>query len=251
MSLKSYEKFIDTTIKDAQSKFSTAIQSYINLVIGRANGPTEEFINPVQAQNTANDLLEQAGYTAATLEFLNNDYGRAVNQSSDLLKSRFGGTYRFSDDSLLILDSIKNTDLLQFNQISQDLANRIGRAFSDLSRGLLDKDTFIAQVTQQSELVDNRYIKTQVDTAFSGFNREANQRLATDAGFTEFRYVGPLDSITRDFCRNVLEGKYGEPVKTLDEWNELNDVPERKGQPNPVSVFQGGYNCRHNLVAVR
>jgi len=47
-----------------------------------------------------------------------------------------------------------------------------------------------------------------------------------------------LDDKTREFCRKHI----GE-VKTLEEWDKLDN-----GQLNPVSVYCGGYNCRHFLM---
>jgi hypothetical protein len=82
--------------------------------------------------------------------------------------------------------------------------------------------------------------KTWLETAQSAFSREANVRLAEDVGIEKFEYVGPLDGITRPFC----EKHVGE-VKTIEGWDKLDN-----GQISPVSVFCGGYRCRHKLVGV-
>lgn len=250
MSLRRYERFINRTIEDFQQAFGSVIQSFTRMVRGRIGGQTEEFLNVQVSEDAARELLAEAGYFNTTSDFINGAYGSAVNESFDFLRGRFNAPFRFSDESLAILDSIKETDISTFGQISDDLVTRTGRAFGDWARGSLDRQTFIDQVQNNSRIINDSYLKPQVDTLFSAYNRQVTQKMAEDAGFTKFRYVGPNDSLTRDFCRQVLNGEFGEPVKTIDEWNELNNVSSRAGQPSPVSQFQGGFNCRHNLVPV-
>lgn len=59
-----------------------------------------------------------------------------------------------------------------------------------------------------------------------------------------YAYGGPVDSITREFCREHATATTNN-VYTLDALNSLDNGP---GQPKPVSVYLGGYRCRHNLI---
>jgi hypothetical protein len=67
--------------------------------------------------------------------------------------------------------------------------------------------------------------------------------LAEDNGITEFQYVGPRDQLNRTFCKFPGEGGHLFEIKTKEEWDQLDN-----GQIGPVSVYRGGYNCRHQLV---
>jgi hypothetical protein len=58
-----------------------------------------------------------------------------------------------------------------------------------------------------------------------------------------YGYGGPIDSIARPFCREHHTRLTGQ-VYTLDALNRLDNGAH---QPKPVSVYLGGYNCRHNL----
>lgn len=250
MSLKDYESFIDRIIKNTQSEFSKVIRRLNTLIRGATAGTGQDYLDVAIATNTAESLIIEAGYTSATTNFINGAYGAAVNESAKFLKSMLGGTFRFSDESLAILQSTKETDLSKFVQIQGDLRTRLANGFSSWARGGISRDELIESLKQQGNIINDRYLKTEVDTAFAAYNQQTNLLMATDAGFTKFRYVGPSDRKTRKFCGEVLSGVYGDPVKTLEEWNKLNDVDSRSGQPDPVSVFRGGYNCRHQLVPV-
>ena len=85
------------------------------------------------------------------------------------------------------------------------------------------------------------HAQTWTTTSTSGLYRESNTLLAQDNGLEKFEYVGVLDDRTRDFCIDALSM----PPMTIDEWNA-----QKNGQIEPVSIYGGGYNCRHSLVGV-
>jgi len=57
-----------------------------------------------------------------------------------------------------------------------------------------------------------------------------------------YGYGGPVDAITRLFCREH-HSRLTSQVYTRQALDRLSNP----GQPTPVSVYLGGYNCRHNL----
>lgn len=57
-----------------------------------------------------------------------------------------------------------------------------------------------------------------------------------------YAYGGPVDAITRLFCRNH-HSRLTSQVYTVEALDRLSNP----GQPTPVSVYLGGFNCRHNL----
>lgn len=74
------------------------------------------------------------------------------------------------------------------------------------------------------------------------FSREVNAAKAEAVDLKYFRYWGPLDGITRPFCRRHV-GK----VFTLDEINALDNRQTGRGS---VLIAAGGYNCRHHWRGV-
>lgn len=77
--------------------------------------------------------------------------------------------------------------------------------------------------------------RTLYDTAVSTFSREVGLVHATGEDDELFLYAGPIDSITRPFCRARV-GK----VYARDEIDEMDN-----GQIPNVLITGGGYNCRH------
>src|SRR5574343_79348 len=80
-----------------------------------------------------------------------------------------------------------------------------------------------------------------VDTSLMGADRIASVEGAAGAGFEFFLYDGPVDQLTRAWCR--------QRVGRVFTREEMDDTPNDTG-PNPPSVYGGGYNCRHRWVPV-
>lgn len=73
------------------------------------------------------------------------------------------------------------------------------------------------------------------------FSRSVNARKADDLDYEWFEYIGPLDSITRPFCRPLVGH-----VFSRQEIDQMDN-----GQTGDVMVSGGGYNCRHHWRPVR
>ncbi len=77
------------------------------------------------------------------------------------------------------------------------------------------------------------------NASMAGFDNASHVQYATAAGLTHFKYDGIVDSTTRPFCRQRV-GK----IYTIEELDAMEN-----GQLNPVSVYLGGYRCKHFLTA--
>lgn len=80
-------------------------------------------------------------------------------------------------------------------------------------------------------------------TEMGGIDRGLKRIQAERGGIDHGLYSGIYDDIIRPFCDRQLG-----LIKTYEEWDEMaNDMPE--GQfDKPVSVYGGGYYCRHRIV---
>lgn len=82
---------------------------------------------------------------------------------------------------------------------------------------------------------------TEVRTNLATFDRLAAEQSSTLAGLTLRVYLGPLDGLTRPFCRAIINRVFSQ-----DQVAELDN-----GQTGPGMWGGGGYNCRHRWVSVR
>jgi hypothetical protein len=185
-------------------------------------------------------VLIDSGYYQTTGALLNEGYQAAINESANLYSQLYDESFQFQDVSLQQLNALKNLDLTQFNQLADTAAQTLNRTLTDLQFGAIDFNQ--ALTTLREKVVDQlqRHGKTWLTTGLSGIYRESTTQLASDNGIERYQYVGPNDSLTRPFCK-----KYLGQVKTLDEWNKLDN-----GQINPVGTYGGGYNCRHTFIGV-
>lgn len=79
-------------------------------------------------------------------------------------------------------------------------------------------------------------IETEVNTTLMAYQRVLHLEKASKSGVDKFLYVGPDDDITRPFCQERVE-----QIFTRDEIDAMDN-----DQGLPVSIYCGGYNCRHH-----
>ena len=86
-------------------------------------------------------------------------------------------------------------------------------------------------------------VETDIRTALSGLSGSLTAKKSAELGINKWRYIGPLDQVTRKFCENVLaENK----IWTRPEIDALNSDPE--ASELDVFTYKGGYNCRHEWI---
>lgn len=92
----------------------------------------------------------------------------------------------------------------------------------------------LAQRVERSRKQARRW----VDDATIQHSRSVHARMAEDAGIRWYIYRGPLDSITRPFCRERLGHVYSRA--------EIEAMSNGQTGAGSVMVACGGYNCRHH-----
>lgn len=128
-----------------------------------------------------------------------------------------------------------------------EIAERVGAGSQSLRETIADVlsspvpvDEAIETIAGELDLTTAQTV-TVIDTGTMAVDRTAVVAQADDAGFGYYLFDGPVDDLTRDWCRARV-GK----LFTLDE---LNEEPNDTG-PQPPSAFAGGYNCRHRWVPI-
>jgi hypothetical protein len=90
-----------------------------------------------------------------------------------------------------------------------------------------------------------RYASQSLHDSLMQFDATVNTKIAIDAGATKFKYFGPDDSVTREFCGRHV-GKVFTKEEVTEAWSG-SWAGKISGDP---FVVRGGYNCRHHFRGV-
>lgn len=146
--------------------------------------------------------------------------------------------------------TLSEVDLDVIEALAQFDTQRIGTFVDDYLGGLktsMTSSIFLGETPDLDALQEVNEstlayrARTELNTALSALNRTVTLKKADDLNIEYFEYVGPLDKKTREFCAARV-GKVFTRAE-IATWDN--------GQGLPADVYLGGYNCRHQLVAVR
>lgn len=145
----------------------------------------------------------------------------------------------FYSTDMSLLTALAEMDDARWSLISQELAA--------VTKESLLRSAFLgATLSDVSEIISSSVGSTmakannQARTMLMAYGRQVNMMLGERAGVGWYVYIGPLDQISRPFCRH-LAGK----VLSVEQIKALEN-----GQIEPPMVHGGGYNCRHHWSPV-
>lgn len=151
----------------------------------------------------------------------------------------------FTPDQVQALERIVNGQMDEVARLLGDGSQEIAAAMRIGTQTGADLGDLIEEVER---VLDTSFVRAQsaVDAAIMGAGRSvtvtAVKAANADGEALGFRLVGPMDSKTRPWCREVLRA--GETI-TLAELEQLDN-----GTALPASTFAGGYGCRHSWAPV-
>lgn len=194
------------------------------------------------AMRNINQILEKSGF-----DDLIKEQAKALGDLSAKIledggKQGFAAKYSSTSSQayeMLLAGASRGTLSLQ-----SEVASTLERALLSSVSGTMDKSALLDTLESQLD-ISTRKAETLIDTTLRAFNRDLSVNYATENGVKWFAYMGPDDSINRDFCNHFVGTRV-----TLDILKEHENDFGREGQPSPVTVYLGGYNCRHSLVAL-
>ena len=235
-SLAETDKEIATFWKevDAAEKRLSAMLSKL-LQEGDTVGSVDIAITKASVQQA----LVDSGYYKIVDRLLNDEYQTLLDRNIKDYKAMIGD-FAYNGTSIEKLNAMKDLDLSQFGQLSDDLATQVTKHLINYQLGVITQNQAVTFMGQAAGDL-GKYSKTWIDTATSAFYRTSNAQLGLDNGIKNYEYFGPDDKITRPFCREHL----GE-VKSWEEWAKITNG----NQPGPVTVYGGGYGCRHVLTGI-
>jgi hypothetical protein len=184
-------------------------------------------------------LMVESGYYEVTGDLLSTKYQGFIDGAHAAYEKQLGKSLQYSDVSLSRLDQIRNLDADNFNTIAADNINQLQKVMLDYQFGAMDLRAASDRIAKIMGPDFERYADTVIRETAVAFDREANNLMAVDAGFTEFEYIGPDDSVTRDFCQEQL-------AKGPMPWSYWQKLQNEGGYP--AAIYGGGVNCRHQIV---
>lgn len=178
--------------------------------------------------------IVSSGRAAAFSDFLDLYESRA----KDVLKIiKDAGKYVvYTGADAAVIDAVVNTD---FDVMGNSIGLAGGSVRQQVIRGIVLGQSAQIDVEGLGGRLES-HIKTEIRTGEMAFSRTITALKSKDLGVKKYEYVGPLDNLTREFCRGVVGHTYTEEeIKGMDNEQGL-----------PVLEYGGGYNCRHIWLPV-
>ena len=203
-----------------------------------------------QVDNMLVSAMDRAGYGALAEEFAAGFPGQLpyldqmIDAISHELKTPLEVVLDRADQAALASQQISTVDTLQ--TVVESMASIAKRKalfsfgamkFADVASSIAT--TFsksIGEATTLAATATSMFFRTMQDRTFQHVED------GLPVGAVKYRYDGPLDKVTREFCVDMLVRSKANPM-TRAAIEDLNN-----GQlPNPY-ITGGGYNCRHQWV---
>jgi hypothetical protein len=218
------------------------VENNLKKLLVEYSGKTSQAVDiefALEAKTQLQALLRDAGYYTAVDD--------AVGKYSTVIKSvkdtygAFGANVKFTDIDRRAITEFIQTDLGEFADLGRDIQRQIYKSLTDSALGGIsvpESVTAIEAALANTDIAKHAY--TIINTAYLQFNARVNNIAAENTGWKQAIYMGPIDNVTRDFCRAHIN-----QIMTIDEAKKLQND---QGMSAWSSV--GGWNCRHRWVAV-
>ena len=193
----------------------------------------------VQARVQLREAIEQE--YLSVVDGIVRDYSVLADDIASML-----GTY--GDVTKLDPAIISQLQTLTFQGFDDLGGNFLDAVSKEIYENTLTGTSFASSVTTIKQSVDSglgRYAKQSLHDGLLQFDATVNTKIALDAGATEFKYYGPDDEATREFCNRHIGKTY-----TKEEIEEIwsgDWAGKISGDP---FVVRGGYNCRHRFRGI-
>jgi hypothetical protein len=133
----------------------------------------------------------------------------------------------------------------ELTQVARSASDDVSQIIRRAVMGGGDPVDLLMNIKNKLKVKDHQ-AKTLASTTLAAFARTINVRHATDSGVVWYTYRGPMDELTRKFCRMFVDKKF-----TLRMFEmAAKAFPERQKQPYPAKAWGGGFNCRHSIDAL-
>lgn len=186
------------------------------------------------AEEIADLLLRNFGVASARFERASAAVADALNDDF----AKLGLSDAFTAQSAASLRAQVDGTLDRIAGVAKDATEALRTAIIDTVRSGVSPEAALSDIADAMRGTAAQVAST-FDTGLAGFDRTVSTQTATDAGIEWFLYDGPVDDLTRDYCRARVGYRF--TLASLDA------TPNDTG-PQPPSVYCGGWGCRHRLV---
>lgn len=184
------------------------------------------------------DVLGAKGYRQATEGLL--DRADDLLDHHQALAKEYGQHAQFLGGDPEALRILKGAMTAEFAGISEGTAREIGKQldYMVVSGRSVKEAAGAIRTTLDNKF--QRYAKTYAETSLAIYDSAINALSYPQEDGAHYIYVGPLDDLTRPFCRERV-GR----IFTVAEIRNMDN-----GQLPDVFLTRGGYNCRHDWLYV-
>lgn len=176
-----------------------------------------------------------------TVDGLVREYTAVAKDAADMLNT-YGSVTRLDPS---IISELQSMTFKGFEDLGQEYLDAVSK---ELYENTLVGTTFAQSVATIKASVSTglgRYASQALHDSLMQFDATVNTKMAIDAGATKFKYFGPDDSVTREFCERHV-GKTYTKEEIIEQWSG-SWAGKIDGDP---FVVRGGYNCRHRFRGV-
>lgn len=181
--------------------------------------------------------LDRAGYGALAARYSDASLDAVVAQVGRLRGAAKLAAFVTTDDAKIVaLKKLASIDLLQQG------AEIAHAAWRTLAQGIFTQRPTRVLLEDLADALDTELKDARriYDTTVNIFSRQVEAMKSKGAPDEPFAYMGPVDDKTREFCLERV-GK----VFTRSQIEQMDN-----GQLPNVFLSGGGYNCRHQFIAV-
>ena len=217
-----------------KSDYDSAMRSFL-ILLAAYTIPND--VGQINADIT--NMLSQSGVYDSISNLIGDGYQKAVDEISGQYTRIIGDKLDLTEEQINELQSKQEIDTLRNDANLQVFTAGLSQTLYNQQLDILNEKIVADNVNSLVKTLDNK-VSTEMTTGIFSTAAIAAGLYAFTYELEKHQYVGPLDGKTRPFCRSHI----GE-IKSLSEWDQLDN-----GQISPVSVYLGGYSCRHVLVPV-
>lgn len=188
-----------------------------------------------------NEGLRTSGFLTIVGANLNSGYKDVINVAGQLNEQINERVFAFTENESKKLKSLKQSTFINVQDSSNVYLGKINNALNSVRFGTGNALAIVQNIDENFGKTLANQVTSIVDTGVSAGWRESNIIMAEANGIDRFIFSGTLIPTSRPFCARHLN-----EIRTIAGWDTLSN-----GQGLfPVSVFLGGFRCRHVLVGV-
>jgi len=238
---------IEDRVQYKMSMAFTNIDAYLRSVLEKLHRDEGILVSDAFNMETMNNLwqslraqMEAFGYRDAVLEQLAGL--EKLHYEIQQEAGQLGLPDQFSQKSQRMISILIQGADAELTQVANMASEQVGQILRRAAMGGVDFSDMLLDI-QKKLNIHRAQAQTLITTTLHSFNSHMLVEHAKEAGVVYYAYLGPDDSVTREFCDHWV-GMKG----TLEQFEETAHRWGREKHPAGIAAWRGGWNCRHRLV---